>query len=87
MLSNSITGVISQRLIPGKDGKSRHLASELMVATPAVRNLIREGKLHQIYSSIQTGGRLGMQTMDNSIQQLIAKGLIEEQPMTEFNGI
>jgi len=87
MLSNSITGVISQRLIPGIDGKSRYLAAELMVATPAIRNLIREGKLHQVYSSIQTGGRLGMQTMDNSIQQLIAKGLIEEQPMTEVNGI
>jgi twitching motility protein PilT len=85
MLSNSITGVISQRLIPGKDGKNRHLASELMVATPAIRNLIREGKLHQIYSSIQTGGRLGMQTMENSIQQLIAKGLIEDQPMADIN--
>ncbi len=85
MLSNSFSGVISQRLIPGKDGQSRYLASELMVATPAIRNLIREGKLHQIYSSIQTGARLGMQTLESSIQQLIAKGLIEDQA-TEVNG-
>jgi len=87
MLSNSITGVISQRLIPGKDGKSRHLASELMVTTPAIRNLIREGKLHQIYSAIQTGGKLGMQTLENSIQKLITKGLIDEQNITEINGM
>lgn len=85
MLSNTVTGVISQRLIPGKDGKSRHLASELMVATPAIRNLIREGKLHQIYSSIQTGSKLGMQTLESNIQQLTARGLIDDQPTTEGN--
>jgi twitching motility protein PilT len=79
MLSNSIAGVISQRLIPSSSGKSRYLAAELMVATPAIRNLIREGKLHQIYSSIQTGGKMGMQTMETSLQQLVAQGVIDEQ--------
>jgi twitching motility protein PilT len=78
MLSNSITGVISQRLIPSSSGKSRYLAAELMVATPAIRNLIREGKLNQIYSSIQTGGKMGMQTMEISLQQLVAQGVIDE---------
>lgn len=87
MLSNSIAGVLSQRLIPGIDGKNRYLAAELMVATPAIRNLIREGKLHQIYSSIQTGGRLGMQTMESSMQQLIAQGLIAEHQGQDSNGL
>jgi len=57
------------------------------VTTPAIRNLIREGKLHQIYSAIQTGGKLGMQTLENSIQKLITKGLIDEQNITEINGM
>ena len=83
ILSNSISGVISQRLIPGIEGRSRHLAAELMVASPAIRNLIREGKIHLIYSSIQTGSKLGMQTMENSLQQLIAKGLIGDQHVLE----
>lgn len=83
MLSNSIAGVISQRLIPDKNGKGRHLASELMVATPAIRNLIREDKLHQIYSAIQTGGKMGMQTLDSSIQKLISQDLIEEQHLID----
>lgn len=87
MLSNSIAGVISQRLIPGLDGKSRHLAAELMVATPAIRNMIRENKMHQIYSSIQTGGRQGMQTMESSLQYLYSQGLIDDQHVPESNYI
>ena len=66
-LSTTLQGVITQQLVPTVDGKGRVVAAEVMVATPGIRNLIREGKVHQIYSAMQAGGRYGMQTMDMSL--------------------
>ncbi|HET6874060.1 MAG TPA: twitching motility protein PilT, partial [Acidimicrobiales bacterium] len=58
------------------NGRGRTVAVEVLVATPAVRNLIREGKTHQIYSAMQAGGRFGMQTMDMSLAALVKKGQV-----------
>lgn len=70
-LANSIQAVIAQQLLPTLDGKSRVAAVEVMVANAAIRNLIRENKVHQITSSMQAGGRYGMQTMDQSLAGLV----------------
>ncbi len=78
MLSSSIQGVISQTLLP-KEGGGRVAAHEIMVGTNAVRNLIRENQLSQIYSMIQTGSRYGMQTMEDSVNDLLAGGLISAE--------
>jgi len=78
-LSSVLEGVISQQLIPKADGTGRIGAYEVMVTTPAIRNLIREGKSHQIQTSIQTGVKFGMQTMDQSIIELYKKGLITKE--------
>jgi twitching motility protein PilT len=86
MLSGALKGVVSQQLLPRKDGKGRVAAREIMVATPAISNLIREGKTHQIYSSIQTGAQLGMITMDMAVRNLLAKGLITEEVATPAGG-
>jgi twitching motility protein PilT len=75
MLSESLQGVISQTLLK-KTGGGRVAAHEIMVGTPAIRNLIREDKVAQMYSAIQTGGAYGMTTMDQSLQNLLSKGLI-----------
>jgi len=75
MLSESLQGVISQTLLK-KSGGGRIAAHEIMVGTPAIRNLIREDKVAQMYSAIQTGGAYGMTTMDQSLQTLVSKGLI-----------
>lgn len=75
-LADTLEGVITQQLLKRKDGKGRVAAVEVLVATPAIRNLIREGKTHQIISSMQTGGRFGMQTMEMSLKKLEQKGLI-----------
>ncbi len=75
-LAAALQGICTQQLIPTKDGASRAIACEVMVATPAVRNLIREGKTHQIYSVLQAGGRYGMVTMDMSLVQLVRNGRI-----------
>lgn len=75
-LSTVIQGVISQQLIPRKDKPGRVAAIEVMVATPAIRNLIREGKTYQINSQIQTGAKFGMQQMDGSIASLYKRGII-----------
>ena len=75
-LSNSLIGVLSQQLIKHSSGKGRVPATELMVVNPAARNLIREGKTHQLYSVIQTGGKLGMQTMDDQLRKLCQEGKI-----------
>jgi len=76
-LSTVLQGVVSQNLINSRDGKKRVLAVEVMIATPAIRNLIREGKTHQIITSMQTGGKYGMQTMDASLAKLYKEGLIK----------
>ncbi|MDQ1375755.1 MAG: twitching motility protein PilT [Actinomycetota bacterium] len=73
-LAASLQGIVTQQLVPMGPGKGRKVAAEVLVATPAVRNLIREGKTHQIYSAMQAGGKYGMQTMDQSIADLVKKG-------------
>jgi twitching motility protein PilT len=75
-LSIALQGVVTQQLIPTTDGRARVCAAEIMVPTPAVRNLIREGKTHQLYSALQTGGSHGMQTMDASLADLVRQGKI-----------
>lgn len=76
-LSFVLEGVLSQTLLPTKNGKGRVMAMEVLVPNPAVRNLIRDGKIHQIYSTMQTGqGRTGMQTMNQALAELYTKGLI-----------
>jgi twitching motility protein PilT len=70
-LASALQGICTQQLIPTVDGQGRAVACEVMVATPAIRNLIREGKTHQIYSMLQAGGRYGMVTMDMSLAQLV----------------
>src|SRR5262245_12845352 len=70
-LSIGLQGIVTQQLLPTADGSGRVVACEVLVPTPAVRNLIREGKTHQIYSAIQTSGSLGMQTMDAHLAQLV----------------
>jgi twitching motility protein PilT len=71
-----LVAVISQTLLPTSDGTGRVVACEVMVATPAVRNLIREGKVHQIPSAIQTGAKDGMQSLDQSLRHLLKTGRI-----------
>lgn len=78
MLSESLQGVISQTLLK-KNGGGRVAAHEIMIGTPAIRNLIREAKVAQMYSAIQTGGSLGMQTMDQCLQTMLGKGLISRE--------
>jgi twitching motility protein PilT len=78
-LSVALQGIMTQTLIPTSDGAGRCVASEVLVPTPAVRNLIREGKSHQIYSVLQTGGQFGMQTMDASLAGLVRMGKITQQ--------
>ncbi|HSH07354.1 MAG TPA: type IV pilus twitching motility protein PilT [Burkholderiales bacterium] len=76
MLSESIRAVISQTLCKTKDGAGRVAAHEIMIGTPAIRNLIRENKIAQMYSAIQTGRQLGMQTLDQNLQELVARNAI-----------
>ncbi|HEV8565247.1 MAG TPA: type IV pilus twitching motility protein PilT [Actinomycetota bacterium] len=78
-LSTTLQGVVTQQLVPTHDGQGRVVACEVMVATPAIRNLIREGKVHQIYSAMQAGGRYGMQTMDMALAQHVKAGRITQQ--------
>ena len=75
-LAGTLAGVVSQQLLPTADGKGRVVGAEVLVATPAVRNLIREGKTHQIYTSMQAGGKHGMQVMDQHLAELVKKGKI-----------
>jgi twitching motility protein PilT len=82
MLSESLQAVISQTLIK-KVGGGRVAAHEIMIGTPAIRNLIREDKVAQMYSAIQTGGGLGMQTLDMCLKGLLAKGLISRDNARE----
>ena len=75
MLSESLVAVITQMLLP-KVGGGRAAAQEILIATPAVRNLIREGKTHQLPSVLQVGGRIGMQTMEAAVGDLVKRGLV-----------
>ena len=76
MLSESLRAVISQTLCKTADGSGRVAAHEIMVGTPAIRNLIREAKVAQMYSAIQTGQQFGMQTLDQNLQDLVKKRII-----------
>src|SRR5712691_9445144 len=78
-LSTTLQGVVTQQLVPVTDGQGRVVACEVMIATPAIRNLIRDGKVHQIYSLMQAGGRYGMQTMDMSLSSHVKTGRISQQ--------
>src|SRR4051795_7750435 len=78
-LSVSLQGIVTQQLLPTADGESRVCATEILVPTPAVRNLIREGKTHQIYSALQTGGAHGMQTMDAALVDLVRRNKITRE--------
>lgn len=82
MLANSLQGVCCQQLLPTIDG-GRVAACEILVATPAVRNLIREGKTHQIYSVMQTGSQHGMQSMDAALAQLVRDGIVRREVALE----
>jgi twitching motility protein PilT len=76
MLSESLQAVISQTLLKTKDGSGRVAAHEIMLGTPAIRNLIREAKIAQMYSAIQTGSNLGMQTLDQNLTDLVRRNVI-----------
>ena len=76
MLSECWRAVISQTLLKTKDGQGRVAAHEIMIGTPAIRNLIRENKVAQMYSSIQTGQQYGMQTLDQNLPELVRRNLV-----------
>jgi twitching motility protein PilT len=76
MLSESLRSVISQTLCKTKDEQGRVAAHEIMIGTPAIRNLIRENKVAQMYSAIQTGQNIGMQTLDQNLQDLVRRNII-----------
>jgi twitching motility protein PilT len=78
-LAVALQGVVTQQLLPSADGSGRVVACEVLMPTPAVRNLIREGKTHQLYSVMQTGASVGMQTMDAHLAALVRAGKITRQ--------
>jgi twitching motility protein PilT len=78
-LSVALQGIMTQQLLPTADGSGRVVACEVLVPTPAVRNLIREGKTHQIYSVLQTGSAVGMQTMDAALSTLVRQSKISQK--------
>jgi twitching motility protein PilT len=82
-LAATLQAVVTQQLVPSTQRGGRVVAAELLIVTPAVRNLIREGKVHQIYSAMQAGGRYGMQTMDQSLAQLVSAGTISLETALE----
>ncbi len=78
-LADTLKGVIAQQILPRADSEGRVAAVEVLVNTPAVGNLIREGKEHQLYSALQTGRQVGMQTMDSALADLCLQGLISRE--------
>src|SRR4051812_10656259 len=78
-LSVALQGIVAQTLLPTANGNGRVAAAEVLIPTPAVRNLIREGKTHQLYSTLQTGGSFGMQTMDAALAELVRKNVITRE--------
>jgi twitching motility protein PilT len=79
MISTSLRGVVSQQLLPTCDKPGRAAALEVMINTPAVSNLIRQGKLDQLETAIQSGGRIGMKTMDNALLDLVNSGRVSAE--------
>jgi twitching motility protein PilT len=87
-LSVTLQAVVSQTLLPLKDGTGRIAAFEVMMATPSIRTLVRDGKTHHIYMDIQTGGDLGMQTLDGSLLTLLKEGRIDyEHALTKSSNV
>ncbi len=84
-LASSLQGVIAQQLLPRADGPGRVAAFEIMVSTPAVRNLIREGKTHQLPSILQTNARAGMVTMETSLKTLLQNRIISDETYRLFS--
>jgi twitching motility protein PilT len=84
-LAAVLQGIVSQQLLPKEDGSGRVAALEVMVTTPAIQNLVREGKTHQIESSVQTGGKYGMKTMDMAITELYKKRLITSETAMTYS--
>ena len=78
MISTSLKAIISQTLCKKKDGKGRQACHEIMIGTPAINNLIREAKIAQMYSAIQTGQQFGMKTLDQDLQDYVKKGVISQ---------
>jgi twitching motility protein PilT len=84
-LANCLRAVLSQRLLPGIDGERMVVATELMLCTAGIRNLIRDGKYHQIPNAIYTGSKFGMITMENSLQGLIDRQLVQSDFLAKEN--
>ena len=78
-IASTIQGIVAQQLLPRRDARGRVVACEILMPTPAVRNLIREGKTHQIYTVMQTGTKHGMQTMDYALADLVRRNLISRE--------
>ena len=76
MISTSLKAIIAQTLLRTKDGNGRVAAHEIMIGTPAINNLIRENKIAQMYSAIQTGQQFGMQTLDQNLQALVQRNVV-----------
>jgi twitching motility protein PilT len=75
-LANSLQGIVTQTLLPKADGSGRVCALEILFMDDAIRNLVRQGKIEQVYSYMQTGNRRGMQTMEQSLTELVEKRLV-----------
>ena len=84
LLSESLTAIVSQRLIPLKNQTGRIAAHEVLIATPAVKNLIRENKVSQIYSMMQVGSKYGMITLEESLRSLVHKDIITNEAMDKL---
>jgi len=84
MLSESLLAVIAQKLLKNKDQNGRCPASEIMVANPAIKNLIREDKIYQIPTLIQSGGQDGMQSLDHDLQRLVQQGKVNKSEASRF---
>lgn len=91
MFANAVQGIVAQRLLPTQNGKGRVAVHEIMIATAAVRNLIREEKTHQLHSAIQTGANYGMQTIDQALKRFVESGAISKEVAqmnaTDANGL
>lgn len=83
-LSTVLEGIVSQQLIPKENGEGRIAAVEMMIATPAIRNMIRDSKTHQIQSLLQTGSKYGMKTMDSSLLELVMKNQISSEEALNY---
>jgi twitching motility protein PilT len=82
-LATTVQGIVTQQLLQRADGNGRAVACEILVATPAIRNLIREGKTHQIYSAMQAGAKFGMHSMDQNLAELVKRNIVTMEMATE----